>query len=58
VLSAKITCEPWAIVSVDGVSKGKTPIPLPSLGRTPLPIELRRIGGDPIKLVLTAEVAP
>lgn len=56
-LSAKITSEPWAIVSIDGVSKGKTPIALPALGRTPLPIELRRMGGSPVSLVLTAEVA-
>jgi serine/threonine-protein kinase len=57
VVTARLTCEPWAIVSIDGVSRGKTPIALPALGRTPLPIELRRMGSDPVSFVVTADLA-
>ncbi len=56
-LAAKITCEPWAILSIDGVSKGRTPIALPGLGRSPLPVELRRLGGEPVQFLLSAEMA-
>lgn len=53
-VSTKIRCEPWAIAAVDGISVGKTPVPI-SLGGQPVEVDLRRPGVLPIEMSLSAE---
>jgi eukaryotic-like serine/threonine-protein kinase len=56
-MSGKITSDPWAIVSIGGVSKGKTPVPLPPLGKHPVDLELVHPGSDRVQIVLSGDVA-
>jgi serine/threonine protein kinase len=57
-LRTTLTSEPWTIVAVDGLSVGKTPVPLPDLLRRPVRLELRRPGAAPISLELYARPEP
>ncbi len=54
-LQAQLRCEPWAILSIDGVSIGKTPVALPSLLNHSLRLELRRPGVPPLEIILGVE---
>jgi serine/threonine protein kinase len=57
-LQATLTSEPWTIVAVDGLSVGRTPVPLPDLLHRPVRLELRRPGAAPISLELYARPEP
>ena len=52
---AQVRCEPWAIVAVDGVSIGKTPVALPSLPEATVKLDLRRPGVSPFEIMLGIE---
>ena len=56
-LTATLTSEPFAILSIEGVSKGRTPIALPPIGKVPVALELRRLGGEPVRFVVSADLA-
>lgn len=53
-LQATVRCEPWAIVSLDGISIGKTPVRIPKLAAKPIDVELRRPGRPAVDVLLSA----
>jgi hypothetical protein len=57
-LNATLTSEPWAIVSIDGVRSGKTPVELPALTRRPISLELTHPGVTSARALLAGEVEP
>ncbi|MBI5546857.1 MAG: hypothetical protein HY901_23490 [Deltaproteobacteria bacterium] len=56
-LKATLECQPWAIVAVNGISVGKTPVAL-DLKDAAVKVELRRPGAAPVILRLAAPRQP
>jgi serine/threonine-protein kinase len=52
-LAAHLSTQPWAIVYVNGVSKGKSPATLVTNEVGPLQVELHRPGSEPVVLMLS-----
>ena len=48
-----LSTDPWAIVGLDGISAGKTPVDVPDLETRAVQVELRRPSSEPVTFVLT-----
>ncbi|MBI5544227.1 MAG: hypothetical protein HY901_10085 [Deltaproteobacteria bacterium] len=54
VLRGVLSCEPWALVTVDGQTLGRTPVPMPDLGTREVQVELSRPDRPTATLLLSA----
>ncbi len=55
---ARVTSEPWALVFVDGVGKGRTPAALPPMSSGATQIELKIPPERSVQFTLSVELAP